>query len=43
MDDLFGVLQGAGGGALELRVLRGTDERTIEVVLGASGGSGEGA
>jgi serine protease Do len=34
IDDLFGVLQAASGGALELKVVHGTDERTVQVVLG---------
>jgi serine protease Do len=34
VDDLFGALQGAqGGGTLELRVVRGSDERTVQVVF----------
>jgi len=33
VDDLFDALQGAQGGALELRVVRGTDERTVQVVF----------
>jgi len=33
VDDLFGALQGAQGGTLELRVVRGSDERTVQVVL----------
>src|SRR5689334_19623282 len=33
VDDLFGALQGAQGGTLELRVVRGADERTVQVVL----------
>src|SRR6266480_2891464 len=32
-DDLFGALQGAQGGTLELRVVRGADERTVQVVF----------
>jgi serine protease Do len=34
MDDLFDALQAARGGTLQLTVVRGTDERTIQVVLG---------
>jgi S1-C subfamily serine protease len=30
-DDLFDALAAARGGTLELKVLRGTDERTVEV------------
>jgi S1-C subfamily serine protease len=33
VDNLFDALQGAQGGALELRVVRGTDERTVQVVF----------
>jgi serine protease Do len=33
VDDLFGTLQGAQGGTLELRVVRGVDERTVQVVF----------
>jgi len=33
VDDLFDVLQGAQGGTLELRVVRGADERTVQVVF----------
>jgi serine protease Do len=36
IDDLFDALQAARGGALELNVLRGADERTIQVVFGES-------
>ncbi len=34
VDDLFSALESAQGGAIELTVLRGTEERTILVVLG---------
>ncbi len=34
MDDLFDALQAARGGTLQLAVVRGTDERAIQVVLG---------
>jgi S1-C subfamily serine protease len=37
IDDLFDALQAARGGAVELNVVRGTDERTIQVVLGENG------
>jgi serine protease Do len=37
VDDLFDALQAARGGMVELSVLRGTEERTIQVVLGESG------
>jgi S1-C subfamily serine protease len=33
VDDLFDALKGAQGGALELRVVRGADERTVQVVF----------
>lgn len=33
VDDLYDVLQAAQGGTLELRVLRGADERTAQVVF----------
>ena len=37
-DDLFGALRAAApGGSLELTVLRGTEERGVHVVFGASG------
>jgi serine protease Do len=39
IDDLFDALQAAAGGTIELTVLRGTDERTIQVVLGEGGQS----
>jgi serine protease Do len=34
LDDLFGALRAATGGTLELNVLRGSDERSVQVVLG---------
>jgi serine protease Do len=34
VDDLHGALRAAAGGALELNVLRGTDERTVQVSFG---------
>ena len=37
MDDLFDALQAARGGTLQLTVIRGADERTIQVVLGEGG------
>ena len=38
VDDLFAALRAAGtGGSLELTVLRGTEERSVHVVLGESG------
>jgi serine protease Do len=33
-DDLFDALQAARGGTIELNIVRGTDERTIQVTLG---------
>ena len=41
MDDLFDALQAARGGTLQLTVVRGTDERTIQVVLGEDSQSAE--
>jgi serine protease Do len=38
-DDLFGALRAAAaGGSLEMTVLRGTEERSVHVVLGPGGG-----
>jgi serine protease Do len=34
IDDLFDTLQAAGSGTIELNLVRGTDERTVQVVLG---------
>ena len=36
-DDLFDALQAAPGGAIELTIIRGTDERTIQVTFGDQG------
>jgi S1-C subfamily serine protease len=36
-DDLFDALQAAPGGAIELTIIRGTDERTIRVTFGDQG------
>ena len=36
VDDLFDALQAARGGPLELQILRGADERTIQVTFGES-------
>ena len=36
VDDLFDALGAAGGGALELQILRGAEERTIQVNFGPS-------
>ena len=41
MDDLFDALQAARGGTLQLAVVRGTDERAIQVVLGEDSRSAE--
>ncbi|HYZ52914.1 MAG TPA: trypsin-like peptidase domain-containing protein [Streptosporangiaceae bacterium] len=40
IDDLFGALQAARGGTIELSIIRGTDERSIQVVLGENGQPG---
>jgi serine protease Do len=37
IDDLFDALQAVPGDALELNVVRGSEERTIQVVFGESG------
>jgi serine protease Do len=36
-DDLFDALQAAQGGTIELNIIRGTDERTIQVTFGDHG------
>jgi serine protease Do len=36
-DDLFDALKAATGGAIELTIIRGTDERTIQVTFGDQG------
>jgi S1-C subfamily serine protease len=36
VDDLFDALEAARGGTLELQILRGADERTIQVAFGES-------
>jgi serine protease Do len=36
-DDLFDALQAAQGGTIELSILRGTDERVIQVAFGGDG------
>jgi S1-C subfamily serine protease len=36
-DDLFDALAAARGGTIELNVVRGTDERTIQVTLPSNG------
>ena len=43
IDDLSGALRAASGGTIELNVIRGTDERTIQVVLGQNGQAEGGA
>jgi serine protease Do len=42
-DDLFDALQGAGGGTIELNIVRGTDERMIQVAFGGDGQPGQDA
>ena len=42
-DDLFDALQAAGGGAVELTIVRGADERVIQVALGGNGQPGQDA
>jgi serine protease Do len=37
-DDLFQALDAAAGGAIQLVILRGTDERTVDVQPGPAGG-----
>ena len=37
IEDLSGALRAASGGSIELKVIRGTDERTIQVAFGQSG------
>ena len=39
-DDLFDALQAARGGTIELNIIRGTDERTIQVTFGDHGQPG---
>jgi serine protease Do len=39
-DDLFDALQAAAGGTAELGLVRGTEERSVRVVLGADGQAG---
>jgi hypothetical protein len=43
IDDLFDALQAARGGSVELTVVRGTDERAIQVSFGDGGGPEAGA
>jgi serine protease Do len=38
-DDLFGALETASDGLIQLVILRGAEERTVEVQLGAAGGA----
>jgi serine protease Do len=40
-DDLFDALQAARGGTIELNIVRGTDERTIQVAFGDNGQPGQ--
>ena len=37
-DDLFEALEAAGDGVIQLRILRGAEERTVEVQLGTAAG-----
>ena len=41
LDDLLDALRAAHGGTLQLAVVRGTDERTIQVILGGDNQSAE--
>ena len=43
IDDLFDALSAAAGGTIELTVLRGADERTVQVTLGQAGQPEQGA
>ena len=40
-DDLFDALQAARGGTVELNIVRGTDERTVQVSFGDGGQPGQ--
>ncbi len=40
-DDLFDALQAARGGTIELKLVRGTDERTLQVAFGADDQPGQ--
>jgi serine protease Do len=40
-DDLFDALQSAQGGTIELRIIRGTDERASQVALGGNSQPGQ--
>src|SRR6266702_6695203 len=40
-DDLFDALQAARGGTIELKLVRGTDERTLQVALGGDDQPGQ--
>ncbi len=40
-DDLFDALQAAQGGTVELNIVRGTDERTVQVTFGEGGQPGQ--
>ena len=37
-DDLFEALEAAADGVIQLKILRGADERTVDVQLGAASG-----
>src|SRR5215475_1182910 len=40
-DDLFDALQAAQGGTIELKLVRGTEERTLQVTFGGGGQPGQ--
>jgi S1-C subfamily serine protease len=40
-DELFDALQAAQGGTIELKLVRGTDERTLQVAFGGGGQPGQ--
>jgi serine protease Do len=40
-DDLFDALQAAQGGTIELKLMRGTDERTLQVAFGGDDQPGQ--
>jgi S1-C subfamily serine protease len=42
-DDLFDALQAAAGGTIELSIVRGTDERVIQVAFGGDAQPGQDA
>ena len=41
LDDLFDALQAARGGPIELSIVRGTEERTIQVPFGGTSDPGQ--